>query len=103
MKIKFRVKSEEFDDYRDLIYHVSNLDAGNYVINYIVSYKEASVTLNQSVTIKELVIKDSEKDEPVDSNIDTEVPKQDDESTSGSMDDEITNNDTSIDSSEEEN
>ena len=87
LKIKFRVKSEEFDDYRDLIYHVSNLDAGNYVINYIVSYKEASVTLNQSVTIKELVIKDSEKDEPVDSNIDTEVPKQDDESTSGSMDD----------------
>ena len=54
LEISFRVKNEEFSDYRDLIYYISNLEHGNYVINYIVSYKGQSTTLNQYVTIKKL-------------------------------------------------
>lgn len=59
LKLKFRVDGEEFDDYRNLVYYVSNLEHGNYVINYIVDYEEESIVLNQNVIIKELIIKDS--------------------------------------------
>ena len=55
LELKFRVKDKEFTDYRDLIYHVSNLEAGNYIINYLVNYKNEKITLNQSVTIKEVI------------------------------------------------
>ena len=70
--------NKEFDDYRDLIYHVSNLEAGNYIINYIINYKEESVILNQSISIKELITtesnsntsdnKDHENEEELDEN-----------------------------------
>ena len=55
LKLTFRVKNEEFTDYRDLIYHISNQEPGNYVINYIISYNNQGLTLNQNVTIKKQV------------------------------------------------
>ena len=58
LKLKFRVQDKEFDNYSDLIYHVSNLESGNYIINYIINYKEEKITLNQNVTIKELILKE---------------------------------------------
>lgn len=75
--LKFKVKDKEFDDYRDLIYYISNLKPGNYIINYIINYKEESAVLNQNVIIKKLIITESNNN-----NSDNNACDEDDETIS---------------------
>lgn len=63
LKIKFRVADKEFDDYRNLIYYVSHLKPNNYIINYIITYENETLTLNQQVNIKKIITNTNQKDE----------------------------------------
>lgn len=50
----FNINNKEFDDYRELVRYVTyNLECGNYVITYNISYKGSTKTLKQKVTINE--------------------------------------------------
>ena len=52
--INFNINNKEFDDYRELVRYVTyNLECGNYVITYNISYKGSAKTLKQNVTINE--------------------------------------------------
>lgn len=60
----FEIMDKKFDNSKDLVSYVSALDAGEYVLEYVVKYKGESVTLNQNVTVKEVEkVDDDNKEE----------------------------------------
>ena len=48
---KFSINGFVFDDYRDLVSYVTQLDVGKYIINYKIQYKGEVVNLKQSVIV----------------------------------------------------
>lgn len=65
---RFSINGKSFDDYRDLVYYVSGLESGDYVIIYTIQYQGESVILNQSVTISELISDGVDDDKDKDKN-----------------------------------
>lgn len=52
IKEEFIINDKKYDNYRDLVYYITyNLDSGNYIIKYNISYKDETKTLEQELTI----------------------------------------------------
>ena len=54
LKESFSINGRNYDNYQDLVLYVSELDAGDYTITYVIQYKGESETLKQNVIISEL-------------------------------------------------
>jgi len=54
IKEKFIINNKSYDNYKDLVYYITyNLNSGNYIIKYNLSYKGETKILEQKVIIKE--------------------------------------------------
>ena len=73
----FSINGKTYNDYKDLVSYITNsLEKGEYNIVYKITYKESSLTLNQSLIIKEKETTYTDTSNDTDNNIDNNDTKE---------------------------
>ena len=93
----FSINGKTYNDYKDLVSYITNsLEKGEYNIVYKITYKESSLTLNQSLIIKEKETTYTDTSNDTDNNIDNNDTKE-------NKDNNQTQDDSNLDQEEEKN